>query len=147
MRYIVSTCDGDEVFVAETKQDAFKAAELEVQQQLCDHFRHQLPLKITPEIAERFGVEIFPAATKPMALPLQKWVDEYYADLQKREKDLRLKDLKRFLSLWEQFEKMPHSELEALASELENIAYAEIWQARIKARLEKTCFPGAPQDG
>lgn len=72
---------GESLGVYEEFEDAIGACDDHVTQQICDHFRHLLPLRVTQDIARRFDLRLFQTMGE-IKLPFQKWVDEFYQEQQ-----------------------------------------------------------------
>lgn len=75
-----------------------------VEEKINNFHRHDLPIKVTPEVAWELDVYAYKLTSEnEVELPLQAWFDEYYADMKQGEVDDEEREWKRYLELAEKF--------------------------------------------
>jgi ribosomal protein L33 len=95
---------GEVSYWTHDRESALREAKLSVDQYICDHLRHNLPLKATDEIVRRLDVQLFRlTADDLVTLPCQEWFDEYYTSTKNWEKTEEEREYKRFLELYEKY--------------------------------------------
>jgi len=96
--------DGECVFTCWMSEDdtspVMNEAQFCVNEKIGWVLRHELPIKVTPELEKKVDVQVY--ILKPsdkVQLPLQQWFDEFYQDQQDMVVRDQNQDEKRFLEL------------------------------------------------
>jgi len=101
--YVVMV-DGDCWHLAVDQDEAFDVAQSEVNQYICDFYRHKLPMNVEREgFDPDIRVHVLNAASE-LELPLQKWVDENYQETIEYNEDQEKREYARYLELKEKYE-------------------------------------------
>lgn len=109
----VLVTNGEVAFECHTSnsKEILQQAQWAVEQRICDHLRHALPLKVTEQVAREFDIRAFSlpredqeGVPERLVLPYQKWVDEYYQSSLDDKKETEEREYKRYLELREQHE-------------------------------------------
>jgi hypothetical protein len=95
--------DGEQLEVYEAEKEALQSCREQIDQQITDHHRHNLPLKVTPEIERRFDLRLFQTQGE-LELPFQEWVDDYYQQQQDWKKEREEQEYLRYLELKAKYE-------------------------------------------
>jgi hypothetical protein len=83
-----------------SEQSALKSARECVEQQIVDHWRHKLPVKVTEDIARDLDVRLYRLDSRSeLTLPIQQWFDENYKQRQESARDDEEREYRRFLEL------------------------------------------------
>ena len=88
MYFMITNCDPDSVWACHEKEDILLEAREYVQQQMNDHWRHELPEYPTDEFVRFMGIKVYETTTigcVEVRLPLQTWLEEYRDGLQEME--------------------------------------------------------------
>jgi len=78
--YVVVFNGGEVLEIHKSKVEALSSCRDNVWQQICDFYRHDLPLKITPDVKRRFDLRLFQTFGEE-ELPFQEWADEHHAEI------------------------------------------------------------------
>jgi len=66
-------------YVVHDLDEVMRLAQGHVDQTIVDHYTHETSLKVTPEVAAFFEVQVYELGVEgEVELPLQEWVDEHY---------------------------------------------------------------------
>jgi len=96
---------GEPLAWAPSETGAFAIARECVDQAITDHWKHKLPMQVTPEIARAFDVRVYRCDHQSsVELPFQKWVDENYRHRQEWANGEDEREYKRYLELREKYE-------------------------------------------
>ncbi len=88
-----------------SEEAALSSAAECVDQQIADHWRHKLPVQVTPEMARDLDIRMYRLdAQSQVELPFQKWFDQYYQERQESARDEEEREYKRFLELRKKYE-------------------------------------------
>jgi len=106
---------------AYSEKAAMDSAHECVDQQITDHWRHKLPIQVTPELARNLDVRVYRCdAASQVELPIQQWFDENYRQRQEAVQEDAERDYKRFLELRAQYEERFQRENSRPSSALPN---------------------------
>ncbi|MBD3262535.1 MAG: hypothetical protein GF334_12855 [Candidatus Altiarchaeales archaeon] len=95
--------DGETIEVTDSMAEVIDFCREWVYQQICDHHRNNLPLRVTEEVKRQFDIEVF-KTTDTIELPFQEWADDYYRELKEGEKEDERREYERYLELKAKFE-------------------------------------------
>ncbi len=88
----------------EKLSEVMDRAKMWTMERIGDHYRHALPLKVTPEIAREMDIYIYKITSENrVELPFQQWFDEYHAEVEQGAVDDEECEWKRYLELAENF--------------------------------------------
>lgn len=92
--------NGELVYDGPDYEETMREAQFSIFSELGWHHRHNLPLKVTPEISKEFDLRVYAlAGDNLIALPLQEWCDQFYQDMKDDERKTQENEEKRFLEL------------------------------------------------
>lgn len=106
--YIMITF-GEQTETFDSEEEALCYAYDHVAEMITAQHRHDLPLKVTPEMRRQFDVRLIEVgddynALREVELPFQKWADTYYENLRLAKKDEADREYQTYLRLKEKFE-------------------------------------------
>lgn len=103
VRYIVFV-NGEIEMDTNDRDEAMQHAHLRVDEKIGDHHRHDLPVKVTPQIVREMDVRVSRVRESDcLELPLQLWFDDYYNEQRQCEVEEENREWRRYLELCEKF--------------------------------------------
>jgi hypothetical protein len=102
-RYVLMV-NGEIFYDTNDRDDALSQAHIAVGEKIGEWHRRDLPIKVTPEIAEELDVQLFLIIKDyEVPLPLQSWFDEYHQEMKDYKASEEEREWKQFLELREKF--------------------------------------------
>lgn len=103
-RFVMFTY-GEFAFSSDDEETILTEAQMHCNQVIADHWRHELPKKLSESDKSDFDVHVFDLVdVRKLDLPFQEWVDEMYNEMREHLAEDSQREYKRYLELREKWE-------------------------------------------